>query len=551
MSQDRYAVIIDELMADPSPAIGLPANEWIELKNRSSVPIQLQGWRISDKTGISGGMPSYLLQPDSFIIVCATGSLAALSPLGNVVAVTSFPSLDNENDLLYLRTAEGMIMHAVEYNSSWYGNQLKKDGGWSLEMKDTDNPCSGINNWKASINNKGGTPGSINSLNGVNADQSPPRLKRSYTTDPQTVVLLFDEPVDSINGSNTTHYSIDHGITITTVKVLPPLFDQIELTLASAMQEGIVYIVAANAIVDCSGNSNSNDNIVKAGFASLVNNRDIIINEILFNPASGGYDYVELYNNSEKIIDASTLSIANRNSTHAISSITKLTTSAFYIFPGEYIVCTEDANNLGFYYLIKNPETVIELPAFPSLPDDKGSVLLLNTQGEIVDEVNYLDDWHFALVTQPEAVSLERIDPSGGSSDKNNWHSAASAAGYGTPGYKNSHYKEHQLVNAIITISPVVFSPDNDGIEDIAGIQYKFDETGYVANVIIFDAGGRFVRTLVRNELLSREGVWNWDGLGEKAARLPIGPYIIVTEIFNLQGKRRQFKNVITLAKRL
>ena len=43
-SQNRYDVVIDEIMADPSPQVGLPANEWIELRNISSLPVNLQGW---------------------------------------------------------------------------------------------------------------------------------------------------------------------------------------------------------------------------------------------------------------------------------------------------------------------------------------------------------------------------------------------------------------------------------------------------------------------------------------------------------------------------
>jgi hypothetical protein len=155
------------------------------------------------------------------------------------------------------------------------------------------------------------------------------------------------------------------------------------------------------------------------------------------------------------------------------------------------------------------------------------------------------------LITEPDAVSLERIDPSGSSSDKNNWHSAASTAGYGTPGYKNSQYKNPEPFNAVINTTPAVFSPDNDGMNDVALIQYKMDEVGFVANVNIFDAGGRLVRTPVRNELLSLTGSWKWDGLGERGARLSVGTYIIVTELFNLQGKKRQFRNVITLVRKL
>ena len=76
-SQNRYDVVIDEIMADPSPQVGLPNNEWIELKNMANAVINLQGWRIGDANGQSGPMPNFDLQPDSFVIVCTSSAVAA------------------------------------------------------------------------------------------------------------------------------------------------------------------------------------------------------------------------------------------------------------------------------------------------------------------------------------------------------------------------------------------------------------------------------------------------------------------------------------------
>jgi hypothetical protein len=274
-----------------------------------------------------------------------------------------------------------------------------------------------------------------------------------------------------------------------------------------------------------------------------------VINEILFNPRPNEYDYVELYNRSNKIIDASLLYVANRKDT-AVSSLKKLSEKPHYIFPGDYIVVTEDVSSLQKAYLVRNTAALLSLSSLPSFPDDQGSVVLLNGEGNVVDEVTYSKDWHFGLITN-DGVALERIDPNAESQDKNNWHSAASTAGYGTPTYKNSQYKLADQVDAAIEISPKIFSPDNDGYEDLATISYQLSETGYVANVLIFDASGRLVRSLVKNALLGLKGNWKWDGLDEKRQRLPIGSYIIFTELFNLKGAKQQFKNVVVLAKRL
>ena len=348
-----------------------------------------------------------------------------------------------------------------------------------------------------------------------------------------------------------SNYTIDGGISFISAEPLSPLFNQVQLKTNNPLTANTVYNITANNITDCKGNVIGTANNAKVGLSVDATSGDIIVNEILFNPRSNAYDYVEFYNRSNKILDASKLHIANRNSSGVISSITSLSTTPFYIFPSDFIVVTEDADNLSLNYLVEKAESVLTPATLPSFPDDEGFVLLLNQQGAVVDEVNYSDDWHFKLIDNAEGVSLERVDADGLSQEAANWHSAASTAGYGTPGYKNSQFKNLQSIAATIEVTPKVFSPDNDGFNDIATIQYKIDQPGYVANVTIFDAAGRPIRNLVRNGTLSTAGYWNWDGLDDKGLKLPVGTYIIFTEIFNLQGKKDKFKNAVVLARKL
>ncbi|MBI3138283.1 MAG: lamin tail domain-containing protein [Sphingobacteriales bacterium] len=550
-TQTRYAVVISEIMADPSPAVGLPANEWIELKNNTSLPISLQNWRIADAGGQSGPLPNFILQPDSFVIVCSAGSVPAMSIFGTTVSVTAFPSLDNDGELLYLKAASGSIIHALHYSAAWYRNELKKEGGWTLEMIDPHNPCSGPSNWMASTHPAGGTPGKKNSVDALLTDDTPPQLKRTYSTDSLTLVLVFDEPLDSLSGATLSHYSIDGGLSVSSAVTLPPLFNEVALSLTSPMQAGTVFHLRALNLQDCQGNSLAGEVTVKAGRPSDARPGDWIINEILFNPKPNGNDYVEFYNRGPRVLDAARLFIANRNTAGAVSSVKPVSSFPFYIFPGEYLVLTEAAEQLPLHYLVKDPEAVLDISSLPSFPDEEGTVVSLDAQGAVLDEVPYKDDWHFKLIDNPEGVSLERIDPGSPSQEAGNWHSAASTAGYGTPGYKNSQYKSTDPVNARITVSPGIFSPDNDGRDDVATIQYTVTGSGFVANLTIFDAEGRPVRSLVRNGTLGLTGSWNWDGLDEKGKKLPVGPYILFTEIFNLQGKKERFKNVIVLARNL
>ena len=105
----------------------------------------------------------------------------------------------------------------------------------------------------------------------------------------------------------------------------------------------------------------------------------------------------------------------------------------------------------------------------------------------------------------------------------------------------------HIVANGI----PAVFSPDNDGFDDFLTINYQFPEQGYVCNITIFDANGRPIRFLTHNALCGLQGYFRWDGLDEKNTKLPIGVYVIFSEVFNLQGKTKWFKQAVTLARRL
>jgi hypothetical protein len=135
-TQNRYSVVISEIMSDPTPQIGLPNFEWIEIRNTTTSAINLQNWRVGDASGVSGALPNFLLQPDSSAIICGTTAAATMQQYGRTFGVTSFPSLDNNGETIFIRSNTGSVIHAVEYNLSWFNNAVKSDGGWTLEMVD-------------------------------------------------------------------------------------------------------------------------------------------------------------------------------------------------------------------------------------------------------------------------------------------------------------------------------------------------------------------------------------------------------------------------------
>lgn len=545
-------VLINEIMVDPSPMVGLPNFEWIELKNTSTHAINLKGYRLGDGFSQSGPIPNYILLPDGMVILCSSNAATILSTLGPTISVTSFPSLDNTAGILILKTATNEIIHSISYSDSWYQNPLKKQGGWTLEMIDSHNPCGGGNNWKASIDNSGGTPGKKNSVVAENLDQSKPKLLRAFALDSLRLILVFDEPMDSLKAALKENYIIDGGIGIPLLaSALAPLFDRVIIKLANPLMRNKVYSIKIASVEDCVGNRiDIRNDTTQVGLSEQAIKNDVVINEILFNPTPSATDYVEIYNRSNKILDLRQLYIANRNTTGTIGNLVQLSSESNLIFPQEFKVITASAAMVNSNYIVLNKEAFIEIESMPSFNDDRGTVVILNAQGEITDELTYNEKWHFKLIDNFEGVALERVNYNALTQSAENWHSAATAIGYGTPTYKNSQYHSNEGLVGEMRLSPEIFSPDNDGQDDFATMDYHFPEPGYVANITIFNAMGRPIRYLQKNSLCGTTGTFRWDGLGEKNQLLAVGVYIIFTEIFNLKGIKKQFKNEIVLARR-
>lgn len=136
-SAQKNDIVFNEVMADPDPSIGLPAVEFVELYNQSPFPIDLTGWTLSDATSTQA-IPAFLLEPSNYLILCDDASISFFTIFGDVVGLISFPSLNNDGDDLTLRDAAGDIVNSVSFTSAWYADDIKSEGGWTLELIDPE-----------------------------------------------------------------------------------------------------------------------------------------------------------------------------------------------------------------------------------------------------------------------------------------------------------------------------------------------------------------------------------------------------------------------------
>jgi len=537
-------VVINEIFADPTPQLGLPAADFIELYNASDSIFDLNGWVFSDAAA-SEALGTYILFPGEYVVIADDNYTFDFSVYPNVLFVASFPALNISGDDLTLQDNSFYTIDQVSYLDSWYQDAIKDDGGYSLEQINPTIPCVNSSNWIGANLTAYGTPGTTNSVYDGTPDAIIPSLISADVLSATMVDLCFDETLDTSNIS-LSQLSCSGGIAITDILVNSSA-DCISLTLSPAIDTGIVYTLSLNGMGDCSGNlvSNSATQIILPHTGAI---GDLIINEVLFNPFTGGDDFVEIYNNSEKYIDLYNWKLANWDD--GITDNFKTIAAHKLMQPGDYIVLTKDSSDIQSNYLNSIFGNFVQLASLPTYSNDSGTVFLIlpDLDSTVCDYFSYDEDLQFGLINNPDGISLERIDFDRPTNESTNWHSAAESVGWATPGLENSQYYPGQITTDAVSVEPEIFSPDNDGFDDILNINYTMANPGFVGSVTIFDANGRIIRSLVQNELLAAAGTISWDGLNNKREKARIGIYIVYFEVFDLEGNISGVKKTCVVA---
>jgi hypothetical protein len=218
------------------------------------------------------------------------------------------------------------------------------------------------------------------------------------------------------------------------------------------------------------------------------------------------------------------------------------------ILPGEYMVICEDIGSINRFYHCPDTRTLYEQQGFPGLNRESGHIIIISPEKEILDALSYHKNMHFPLLNATKGVSLERIHCNRSSQDVKNWHSASLQSGFATPGYRNSQHLDENLNNDQVNVAPRVFTPGYDGIDDYISIQYTFDDPGMLASIRVFSSSGIPVRRLADNELLGTSGVISWNGLCDDNSKAASGLYIILTEITDIRGSVKRYKNTVVIA---
>ncbi|MFN7300220.1 MAG: lamin tail domain-containing protein [Bacteroidota bacterium] len=536
----RGQLLITEIMA--APEAGQP--EWVEIQNVHNRWIGLKGIRFHDATG-------GILLPDTWL---APGERAILlpqnasGPIGKGKNLRlNLPSLNNSGDTLSLRSAGGQWLHRVAYSDGWYGNPVLASGGYSLEMVDTSVWCGDARNWKASLAPERSTPGLRNSVAAALNDTVPPRLCEVYPESPFVLRLAFDEWPD-ITTLRAENFIVQPGYIVADQLMADEGKQEVRLQFASPFSSQQVYSLQGDGAADCSGNTMPANLRYFAMAADSIRRGDLLINEVLFEPATGGVDFVELHNPGPKALDLKALELLRLDAAGTPVEAIVLAKNGQLLLPGGFLaICENSEAVMGQFPCHGSDTAFLLLKPMPALLAGGGQIAIRRRDGTEIDRMAFHPRMHHPLLHQAKGISLERVSASVSGMDPANWQSAGRECSGGTPGRRNAQARTEPDFTAQMQLDVEWFTPDNDGHADFAALHYRFSQPGTLLTLRVYDAWGMPVRALCLHQLCGTEGMVVWDGLREDGRPAPAGNYILMAEAQDAAGRQEKAKLLLSL----
>ncbi len=542
-----YDVIVTEILADPFDSVGMPESEFFEILNRANYPINLEGWEI--RVGENRiDLPNKNIYPNTYYIITGDKDLWGDYIDSLVINISSLPSLPNDGSTIQIYDRYNKFISGIEYSSGLYETEYKQEGGWSLELIDIENSCLIEGNWKESHGESGGTPGMMNSVNGSVDKNALPEIQELTVLDSFTIRLNYSVPMDSLVVVNQENYMLDVENNIVSITTAPPFFQEVQIVFEKPLEADLIYNLSISEDVSSCYGSLLEQITMHFGLPKKLEVNELVFNEVLYESNDEVPEFIELFNLSGYTIELKNCALALLDlSVDDYSKSVLISSEHLQVLPGEYLVFTEDKEQLLQYYPDCNKRNTYELDKWLLLSNDGAILVLISDVGERVDLAVYSPDMHFSLLYETSGVSLEKVSPNRSGLDARNWHSASSDVNYATPTLKNSQFIEDTEITQSFHLSPKEISPDNDGIDDMLNIQYEFQKPGFLVTIKIFNRNGLLVKDFVNNELCGTSGSFTWNGLSEDDTKLSMGYYIVMLEAIHPEGEVIQEKKTILM----
>ena len=430
---------ITEVMSNPQGSEY--ENEFVEIYNASDHVMQINGWILSDGTGIdtlshlvgpTGISPGHyaLIVDPSYDLISGTYQqyLHDSLPIYTLSTDASFGSggLSNSGESVLIHSPDTLVSTEMAWTSS-------SQNGYSWERVDITTPDS-ISLWEESLVING-TPGSRNSvtpplvnlgIKGITIEYdevSEPveiTLQIENTGENQiseiSVLVFLDENQNGSMDSGEYAYenTFDRDVPSQTVIDLP--------LVLFTLRPGVHY--AQLSVITPHDEVTSDDSLVFVVKGEFPLNA-VSITEIMFSPGTDqGGEWFEIQNISVEPISLQGWTFSDANQTrHQMSE------AQYFIEPASFLtIC--NSSSMSNYFGLESAD-VFELASWPALNSTSDSVRLFDPTGKQVATAFYRGSWGGT------ATSLERRHPLSHPHSEINWMPSSNLDG-GTPSRMNT-----------------------------------------------------------------------------------------------------------------
>jgi Lamin Tail Domain/FlgD Ig-like domain/CARDB len=443
INEVRNDLTINEFMYSPAS----PQPEWIEIYNRSSKIIDLKNYQVADNSDtVKIVLNSLIVNPREYVVFADDTSIFNYYNIPSQVVVKNLPALNNSGDKLILLDSLNRTIDSLKYLSSWGGNNGKSLERISSELSSTDST-----NWKTSISIFRATPGYINSVTQKDFDVAVTDIifSPTFPIDGDTISISVKIINRGLNPASFTLQLFED----TNLDSIPDLLLETSSIFNLSPGDSNVYqfnhqvenilnkhgfFFRAQFTEDEDTTNNSFYKTVTLGFPP----QSIIVNEIMYTPAGGEPEWIELFNNTNKTIILNGWSISDIFTT----PVREFIDVDLIIPPSSYLVLTKDISVINYHRFI--PSTVYEID-LPVLNNDADGIIIFDDRGAVIDSVKYSSDWGGT-----NGYSLERKDVNVNSNQPLNWGSSNDIE-QSTPGRINSITpKQFDLSVAALNFNP-------------------------------------------------------------------------------------------------
>ncbi len=506
--------------------------EFVELHNPDTIPCALAGWALETLDGATGAAklvwtasPGAIIGPGGFLCIAGierapAAGLLLRGTLGNGPDAIRLVSPSGAADLVgYGACASGDLFEAAPAQDVSAGSCLaRKPDGHDSGRNDEDFvpalPTPGRRNFfrfdiGMSIPPADALPcrGSLFPLKTMiaNCGLEPAR---------GSVSILSDVIADGCGGfSGVRRYSFDLAVSAV---------DSFELILAAP--EAIRFAIRAR--FDRAVDENPANDSVRAFLGASPG--AIVVNEIMYRPAIGMSEWIELVN-----VSGADRNLKGWTLCDATGSRRLISAADAILPPGTFAILARDSASFAFEFpLCAAPVRGVE-GGWPSLNDADGkvradAVSLHDESGMLVEAVSYRD-----LLGDERGRSIERVSADACSGRAGGiWHRCAAKRG-ATPGDANSTRVDQSPRSAGLFVSPNPFSPRRDGEVSVAGTRVA-GETGFLAR--IFDREGYEVARLFGESGGADIFSCRWDGRTSDGRIARTGLYVCLVEYIEAGG---------------